>query len=233
MEVPRDLSLNDPRDLPLYSRAEAARLLGISGSTMEGYVTQKVRDRGLRVSEPVIRIAEGQHGRLSFNNLVEAYVLNLLRSRHDVSMRAVRRAVTYAEREMGVDRLLMRGELRFAEAGDLFWDRYLGELTNLSRGGQLAMRKLVEDGLKRVDWDESTRLPLRLFPQIAGADPSRKTIVIDPNIAFGQPTIEGAGLLTWAVADRIDAGESVEDVATDYGIDTDKLYDALVYEETQ
>ena len=102
VEVPRDLSLNDPRDLPLYSRAEAARLLGISGSTMEGYVTQKVRDRGLRVSEPVIRIAEGQHGRLSFNNLVEAYVLNLLRSRHDVSMRAVRRAVTYAEREMGV-----------------------------------------------------------------------------------------------------------------------------------
>lgn len=191
----------------------------------------KIRDGGSRVSEPVIRVPESQGGRLSFNNLVEAYVLNLLRSRHDVSMRAVRRAVKYAEREMDIERLLLRRELRFGQASDLFWDKYLGDLTNLSKGGQLAMRKLVQDGLQRVEWDTATGLPVRLFPRIAESAPSKKSVVIDPRVAFGQPTIMGLGLPTWAVSERIDAGEAPAEVARDYGVDIDLLMDAIVYEE--
>ena len=120
------------------------------------------------------------------------------------------------------------------------WEQVLGDsvqIPSFEKSRESEDFRILETTFKAYPAQIHTQCPtglaLELYPQIAGADPSRKTIVIDPNIAFGQPTIEGAGLLTWAVADRIDAGESVEDVATDYGIDTDKLYDALVYEETQ
>lgn len=233
MEILHHHPSDDPRALPLYSRVEAARLIGVSNSTMEGYVSPKVRDGGARTSQPIIKVPKDQGSRLSFNNLVEAYVLKLLRWRHDVSMQAVRRAADYAEKQMGIEGLLRRKELRLGKAGDLFWDHYLGELENLTRGGQLAMRKLVEDGLQRIDWDQKTSLPLRLFPHIAGIDPSKRSIVIDPSIAFGRPTITGKGLPTWAVSERIDAGETPEDVAEDYGITNDQLIDALIYEEAR
>ena len=93
------------------------------------------------------------------------------------------------------------------------------------------MRKLVEEGLQRIEWDEESGLPVRLYPNVAGRDPSKRSIVIDPRIAFGRPTIVGTGLSTWAVADRVEAGEPPGEVAADYGLTEEELYDALIYEE--
>ena len=232
MEVTKFYGETDPRELPLYSRREAAHFIRVSVSTMEGWVAPKIRDSGSRLSEPVIRVPRDTHGRLSFNNLVEAYVLKLLRSKHDVSMQAVRRAVAYAEREMRIDRLLMRKELRFGKAGDLFWDKYLGELITLSRGGQLAMREIVEEGLLRIEWDEATGLPLRFFPlvsELAG----KRSILIDPRVCFGQPTVAGYGVITAAILSRVNAGEDEREVALDYGMPLYMVKDVLIYEASQ
>lgn len=56
---------------------------------------------------------------LSFTNLIEAHVLRELRSEHGVSLEAVRQALEYAERTLGVQRLLLRREL-CSEGGQLF-----------------------------------------------------------------------------------------------------------------
>ena len=80
--------------------------------------------------------------RLSFNNLVEAYVLRALRTQHGVSIDAVRKAINFATKPYKVRRLLLSPELR-TDAGDLLLDKY-GELVNLTRSGQLAMKKILE-----------------------------------------------------------------------------------------
>ena len=41
---------------------------------------------------------------ISFNNLVEAHVLRALRTRDGVRMTAVRKAIDYAEKELGIKR---------------------------------------------------------------------------------------------------------------------------------
>ena len=43
-------------------------------------------------------------------------------------------------------------------------------------------------------------------------------IVIDPQIAFGRPVLLRAGVSTDAIAERIDAGETVAELAADYGL---------------
>ena len=56
-------------------------------------------------------------------------------------MAAVRDALTYAEEALGIERLLLRDELR-TSGQDLFLEQ-LGSLITLSRSGQMAMRRLL------------------------------------------------------------------------------------------
>jgi uncharacterized protein (DUF433 family) len=145
-----------------------------------------------------------------------------------VSIRALRKAVEVAERQLGVDRLLLRPELR-SEAGQLFLDRY-GELINLSASGQLAMRQVLEAHLKRVSWDDA-KFPFRLHPFLVGdATGSAMPIAIDPAISFGRPVVLSRGISTAAIVSRLDAGESPEAVARDYDLNTSDIEQAALYE---
>ena len=115
------------------------------------------------------------------------------------SKRCARRSRTL-EKTLGIDRLLVRPEL-CAEAGRLFLDRY-GELIELSASGQLAMRGILEEHLKRVEWD-SSKFPVRLYPFVFADDPSEvHWIVIDPRIAFGRPVLLRGGVSTSAIAEK-------------------------------
>jgi hypothetical protein len=104
----------------------------------------------------------------------------------------------------------------YPKAGDVFLEQY-GKLISLNASGQLAMRKVFEEHLKRVEWDQ-WQFPVRLYPFVSGEAPAQRPIAIDPSIAFGRPVLLRAGVSTGAIADRIDAGESVTDLAEDYGL---------------
>ena len=142
-------------------------------------------------------------------------------------MAAVRNAVSYAEEALGIERLLLRDELRTA-GQDIFLDR-LTSLITLSRSGQLAMRRVLATYLERVDRDDDA-LPFRLYPFRAEWPNADKPIAIDPRISFGRPTIAGSGVSTEALVNRIDAGESMEDLAGDYGLKVAQTKHAIVYE---
>ncbi len=142
-------------------------------------------------------------------------------------MGAVRKAISYAEGELGIERLLLRKELR-TTGQDVFLDR-LSELVALTRSGQLAMRQLLAAYLKRVDRDADD-LPLRLYPLRPEWPADKKSIVIDPRISFGRPTVAGSGISTAALVDRVDAGEDVDALAHDYRIEVSQIEDAILYE---
>lgn len=147
--------------------------------------------------QPLIRPASSDPTLLSFLNLIEAHVLRALRTEHGVSLQAVREALRYSEKELRVDRLLLRPELR-SKAGHLFLNRY-GQLINLSVSGQLAMRQVLEAHLDRIKWDAS-RFPVRLHPFTSADIPSgARPIAIDPAIAFGRPILTEHGISTGEV----------------------------------
>jgi uncharacterized protein (DUF433 family) len=155
-------------------------------------------------------------------------VLRSLRTDHGVSLNALRTALRYAEHTLGIERLLLRKEL-CTRAGDVFLDRY-GRLINLSASGQLAMRRLFEEHLKRIDWDDR-RFPVRLYPFVSVESvASAKPIAIDPTIAFGRPVVRRIGVSTRAIAERIDAGETVDELAADYDLSPTEIEEAVLYE---
>lgn len=136
----------------------------------------------------------------------------------------------YAENSLGIERLLLSPELR-TDAGRIFLGRY-GELIDLSASGQLAMRRLFDEHLKRVEWDE-WKFPVRLYPFVSSEVPDRnRPIVIDPTVSFGRPVLFGRGISTRAIAERIDAGETVDEVAADYELKASEIEEAVLYERS-
>lgn len=53
-------------------------------------------------------------------------------------------------------------------------------------------------------------------------------VVIDPEFNFGAPTVDG--ISTEVLAEMVDAGEPLEEVADDYGLSPARLRQALAYE---
>jgi uncharacterized protein (DUF433 family) len=201
------VSEQDPREQPAYPLSEAARYLRVPAATLRAWTLERP---------------------LSFSNLIEAHVLRALRTEHGVPLEELRQALEFAERELNITRLLLRPDLRF-QAGQVFLSRY-GQLVNLSASCQLAMREVLEQHLDRVTWD-GTRFPIRLHPFVMHEAPTEnRPITIDPTIAFGRPVLSDLGISTAAIVARIDAGESLADVAADYQVNESAITDAVVYE---
>jgi uncharacterized protein (DUF433 family) len=228
-EIPLKADKFEIRHQPAYGLAEAARYVRLPAATLRTWLVGREYPKGGKsaVFQPLIKPANRDPLQLSFYNLVEAHVLRALRTEHGVALTELRKAIAYAEKKLDIHRLLLNPELR-THAGEVFLDRYV-ELINLSASGQLAMRKMFEDHLARVEWD-AWKFPVRLYPYVGAAvRGAERPIAIDPQIAFGRPIVQRAGISTTAIADRIDAGESVEAIAEDYDLSRDEVEQAVLY----
>ncbi|NGY03866.1 DUF433 domain-containing protein [Solimonas terrae] len=225
------MAKSDIRSQPAYTLAEAARYLKVAPATLRAWFVGRSYPvgNGQGHFRPLIKPAKTPPPTLSFWNLIEAHVLRSLRTDHGVSMDALRRAIEYAQKKLGNDHLLLSPELR-TDAGKLLLAHY-GELIELSASGQIAMRRTFNEHLARVEWD-GWKFPVRLYPYISSgvAIADRRPVAIAANIAFGRPVLARGGITTAAIAERIDAGESMVDLAEDYDLSADEIEEAVLYE---
>lgn len=223
----------DPKDLRnvgTYGLPETSHYLSLPESTLRTWVRGRRYPTadGKGFSPPLITLPDPQEPLLSFTNLVEAHVLAAIRRRHGVPMQRVRTALRYLERVLQVPHPLARQEL-LTDGVDLFVERF-GQLVNLSREGQLAVKELIQAHLRRIEHDASG-LAQRLYPFTRGQDLNPpKVVVLDPRISFGRPVIDGTGVRTEVIANRLKAGESVRELAKDYGLEIGKIEEAIRYE---
>lgn len=216
----------DIRSRPAYTVAEAARYLSIPAPTVSAWF------RGIQAKhqtfKPVLRFEEPDDRRLSFSNLVEAHVLRALRTKHGISMKAVRDALDYVRREFDIDRLLIDPGLR-AAPGRMFLQRY-GELVDLTRSGQHVIERMWDSHLKAVVQDPAG-VPFKLYPWLPDrTEPPKQSILIDPAVSFGKPMTSSRGIATAVLADLYDAGTSVEELVEEYGLTSQEVEDALAFE---
>jgi uncharacterized protein (DUF433 family) len=205
--------------MPAYRVPETAHYLGLPQSTVRYW------SAGRNSYEPLITTASTTPLVLSFLNLVELHLLAAIRRKHTVSMPSVRRAIDYLKKSYQSNHPLLARELE-TDGLDLFIRSY-GELINISQAGQIAMRHVVEAALQRIERDTND-IPIKLYPFTrAQIDNSPTLIVIDPTLSGGRPVIAGTGLATEVIAERYKAGESIEDLARDYGRSYTEIEEAI------
>lgn len=222
-------------EVPLYSVFEASRYLRIPENTLRSWVSGRaypVRSGASRRSEPVIELADPASSRLSFTNLTEAHVLDALRRQYHVELPQIRRAVSYLREHFRSPHPLVHQEM-LTDGNDLFVKAAaLKDVINASRHGQLAMSDLIELHLQRVEWDKDGFVA-RLYPftrsrQSSAEETSQPRVVtMDPRVEFGRPILKVSAVPTAVIADRYKAGESIADLADDYGEDPLNIEEAV------
>lgn len=153
-------------------------------------------------------------------------MLRALRETYGIKMLEVRRALNYAERQLGVPRLFLSEHLR-ASPGGIFFDRY-ERLIDLS-SGQMVLREIMRAYLERVVYQHG--VAFRLYP-LSHVEPQRapRIVMLDPRIAYGRPIVEARGIKTATIAERFDVGESVLQIAEDYSLEPTHVEEAIRYE---
>src|SRR5688572_11820077 len=143
----------DPREVPTYSTIEAGHYLRIPEQTIRNLCFGRSWFSGGRMVQvrAVIQAADATRRMLSFVNMVELHVLDSIRRQHQVELNSVRKAVTFLKRDFGTQHPLADIQME-TNGKDLFVEQ-LGRLINASREGQLAMKELLEQSLRRIDRD--------------------------------------------------------------------------------
>lgn len=211
------LTERDLREAPAYSIAEAAGYLHIPKSTLRAWLL------GQQSFRSVIDIADRKGRRLSFINLVEAFVLAGIRREHSIPLPKVRKAVEFLRRKFNSDRPL--ADEQFATDGVHLFVEKFGALVGATQGGQIQLREIILDRLKYIRRDPNgVPEKIVLFP---GASKRSASVVIDPRLSFGRPVLDGLGVRTSILAERFKAGESIDELAREYSAAPEAVQNAL------
>ena len=221
-------------DTPAYPASEAASILNLSVNTIRAWCFgQNYRSAtgAPKRFQAVIQTADVKGKLLSFTNLCELHVLSAIRRHHKISLPKVRESMAYLRSKLDADRPLI--DRQFHTNGiDLFVE-HASHLLNVSRQGQEALRGDFEQALARIERDHKGS-PIRLFPfsRTSVSDKEQpKAIVIDPRLSFGRPVLSSVAIRTDVIVGRFRAGDSMAEMAKDYGVDEKEIEEALRFEQ--
>jgi uncharacterized protein (DUF433 family) len=209
------------RDFPRYSISEAAFYVRIPPATLhawtrgQDYVTRTGVRRTFR---PLISLADKQNKLLSFYNLVEAHILRSTTEERGVPFKNVRKALDYVHENIpGKHPLIVHD---FETSGKDLFITYLGKTINATAYGQMAMREILDKYLSLIPRDQSG-LPIRVFPIYS------RRLAIDPLFSSGKPIVRDKGIAASVVWGRSKSGESILEIAKDYGLSEIEVKEAI------
>ena len=210
---------------PRYGYAEADRLAGVSPGTSRrwsaGY-SYHSRD-GERVSKPPVGKTTAQSvAAVSFADLVEVAAIRGLRDL-GFSLPQIREVVRGCQDVFESERPLLSH--RFKVGGrDAFVEEPGGVLVSVLEGRRkTAWDKVLSPFLETVEYDGEWAF--RWWPR------GRSTqVVVDPRFGFGLPVAADTGVRTEVLFERAEVGESVEQIAADFGVAAEVVRDAIEFE---
>ncbi len=213
----------DLRDIPIYSISDAAKYLRIPVGTIRSWTVSI--SNGSNFSKPLILTQDIKPKLLSFTNLVEIHVLRAIRKHHQMQRDKVRMALDYIEDKFQV--LHPLASEKFSTNGvDLFIERY-ASLFNVSEDWRTDLKSIFNTHFQRIEFDKNG-FAMKLFPFTGSQEKDNpRIVVIDPRIAFGRLVIAETGIPTIVLAQRLKAGESIQDLAYDYNCDRLKIEEAI------
>jgi uncharacterized protein (DUF433 family) len=203
-------------DQPAYTCSQAAQYLGLSTSTLYGWIA----DDGL--------IAPPRENTLSFNNLAEAHVLKAMCRVDLLPLQRIRKALGELAQTRQTSHPLL--DEAFETDGVDLCIREEADVVHLSKHSQREIRECVALFLHRIQRNEECKVT-RIYPfVVAERADEPKAMSISPTVLFGKPVLAGTGISTSIIAGRFTARDSLHDLAAEYQVDIATLEDVIRWE---
>jgi len=195
----------------MYSPAMASRLVGLESSRVRRWL------QGYEYTRPYA----------SFVDLIDLLFVKKF-VEHGISVQRLRKAL-----EEAVD---LTGDHHFAQRR--FWtdgrkiflqikDQPAEALLELLSGDQWVIAPIIKQVAHQIEFDAVTGVSTRWFP--LGKD---KSVVVDPSVAFGAPTIAGRGVQTANVFDLYEGeGRSIRRVSAWLDLPSAVVQHAVEFEQ--
>lgn len=193
-------------DLPNYEVREAARYAHIHANT----VWRWHKDTTLGQRE--------DRSKLSYLQLIELAVAASCRQA-GMKLSDIRAARSYYRAAFKTQHPFATLKLK-TDGVDLAMDAG-AELLIGNKGGQLAWKSFIGERFKEFDYEDN----LAVRWHVAGKN---SPVVIDPRVRFGAPHV--AGVPTWLLKDRWEAGEPMAEIADDLSLKRAAVLAALQFE---
>jgi uncharacterized protein (DUF433 family) len=216
------IDADDPRVArAIFTLREIAGYLGIPKSTVQWWARPPDGKKPLITCFP----RHGRQATVPFIGFAEAYVLSAFR-RAGVPLQRIRPAVEKLSSTIGIDHALASKRL-YTDGAEVLYDyavRDDGELLELVvvRTQQHQFSEVVREYLKRIHyasdgWASSVHLPTY----------GTAEVIVDPKIAFGLPLVAHGGARVEDLVDRFQAGDSVAEIADDFGVPAEEVEDVI------
>lgn len=215
----------------VYTAPEAAQMVGMSAQTLrrwlKGYVhgtngNEARREKPLWQSQ--YKPVDDEHLFLGFRDLIEARIVNALRKKN-IGLQTIRVCIERAREIIGNKHPFSTSQFK-TDGRTIFLEitRDLDEphLIDLKRS-QGVFNRVVAPSLADLDFGSEGAERWWLLH-------GKRTIVADPERAFGQPIIAEFGVTTSAIAQAVEAEGTISKVSQLYEIKPNLIRDALAYE---
>ncbi len=217
------LPTTDPRvSRPLFTVREAATFLGVRPSTFQDWA------HGYRHRKPIVLSLSAPHGHpnVPFIGLAEGLVLAAFRQT-GVPLQRIRPALERLDKEVGLQHALASEGL-YSDGAEVLYnyaaqrgDEGIAELF-VVRNQQKVFVPILLKYLRRISygadrWAETLELP--------GYEKTQ--VIVTLKRAFGRPIVERARVRVEDVLDRWNAGDSLADIAEDFGLEAAEVEDII------
>lgn len=206
--------------IPNYRVREAARYARVSTKTVASWQSIK--------GNKVFLTRRDDRASLSYMQLIELAVVAAFRE-SGVTLQRIYEAREHIRNQFQSEypfadyRFKTDGKVLLLDYSQIDKKTGKGKLLEANRNGQLAWEDILEARLREFDYDKKEKLVLRWH--VAGP---KSPIIIDPRLCFGSPTVRGTP--TWAIKGRWAAGEQISEIADDFGLKEEIVFQALQFE---
>ena len=217
-------------DTPAYPAAEAARFIGLKPNRvrrwLKGYA-YAYHDRQVYMSPVVSGSQAGETRYASFLDLIDLLFVKQFLD-HGISLQKIRKALDEASHILSTRHFARQSF--FTDGKDLYLKvKDQGDaILELLSGGQWVISEIITDLAHQIEFGEHLGLAKRWYP--LGTD---RSIVLDPTVAYGRPSIDGKGVMTANIYDfYLAEGRQVRPTCRWLDLTQQQVHDAVQFEES-
>ena len=210
----------------LYTLQEVERLTGAQAREVSRWLFGYTFKGGVSAPLWKSQLADLDEKMIGFRDLMELRIVKAFRN-HDVPLQVIRAAIEGAKAMFGTEypftahRFLTDGKSIFSEALQEHGDTEMTDLAKRQLVFEHIVRPELYTGIEFAGDGHATRwFPVK----------QSKTIVLDPEIAFGKPVLTDYGVRTEIIAEAFKAEKNKKTVASLFDIPTAAVDAAIRYE---